>query len=328
MKECKVFFQKEIENVVRTLENQKEGVDLTFALVADSHLDDFEEDTLANIKAVDHNIAFDFIVHLGDFLNGNIPRGYTRKILIEEMNKYRFATASGILYPVQGNHDGFYFMGTENKKTDIALDDEWYAATSFTADYKHLVRDAMAPYFYVDYPEKKIRLIILCSFSYEIQENKKYQKSYKMDPEQLGWLEKKAMVLDADWTVVLFSHSGVLNYYDETMYDKEPWLGNRKDLMETVLSARKQYGFSIAAWFCGHSHGEVCKTIQGIPFVEIGSQTCYVPQLWRMPKTGHFEVRERGSVTQDLWDAVTLNKVKREVYLCRFGAGSDRVIHY
>ena len=60
----------------------------------------------------------------------------------------------------------------------------------------------------------------------------------------------------------------------------------------------------------------------------VGSQTCYVPQLWLMPDSGHYEKRERGTVSQDLWDAVILNREKRELYLCRFGVGDDGVIHY
>lgn len=328
MVQKKEIFREEIEQVIETLETKKEDADLIFAVVADSHLDDFEEDTLDNIQTVDNKVPFDFMVHLGDFLNGNIPREYTKRILKGEMDKYRDAIRNGVFYPAQGNHDGHYEVGINKAHPDVALDEDWYAATSFTENYPNLKRENNKPYFYVDYPEKQIRLVILCSFSYEWREDGKYQKLYRLESSQIEWLKKDALALERDWTVILFSHDGPLKFYDQEKYEEEPWKGNNKELMDTLLDARKERGFSVAAWFIGHWHGEACQKVEGIPFVLVGSQTCYVPQLWLMPPSGHYEKRKPGTVTQDLWDAVTLNKSERELYLCRFGAGEDRVIHY
>ena len=323
-----MYFREEIENVASTLAAKKTEADLMFVVVADSHLDDYEEDTISNIMAVDRSVHFDFVVHLGDFLNGNLPGKYTESLLNEEMKKYRSATANGIFYPVQGNHDG-YCKDTKNKTiTDIVLDENWHAATSFTDAYPYLKRKDNDPCYYVDYPDKKVRLIILCSFSYEWDENGEFRKLYKLAPAQINWLKDEALMLDADWTVMLFSHDGPLRYYDQARYAEEPWNGNNKKLMDALLDAKQERGFSVAAWFIGHWHGEVCQIVEGIPFVIVGSQTCYIPQLWQMPDSGHYEMRERETVLQDLWDAAILNIEKRELYLCRFGAGDDRVIHY
>lgn len=38
-----------------------------FSIVADTHLDNSLDDTYANIKAVDENVGFEFLLHLGDF---------------------------------------------------------------------------------------------------------------------------------------------------------------------------------------------------------------------------------------------------------------------
>ena len=323
-----MIFKEEIENTVSTLQEKKDNAELIFAVVTDSHLDDFEEDTLLNIKMVDQQMPFDFIIHLGDFLNGNIPKEYTIKILKNEMNKYREATSGGVFYPVQGNHDGYCAINMNCTASDMILDEEWFAATEFTKEYQNLKREACNPYFYVDFPEKMIRLIVLCPFSYEWTEEGKYKKLYQTEEVQIDWFKREALALDVKWTVILFSHDGPLNYYDQQRYEEEPWDGNKSELLGVLLEARKQRGFSIAAWFVGHWHGEVCQIVEGIPFVIVGSQTCYVPQLWSMPASGYYEKRKRGTVTQDLWDAVILNKSKREVYLCRFGAGKDRVIRY
>lgn len=328
MQEEKLFFKEEIANVTSTLSAKKTEADLMFVVVADSHLDDYEEDTLSNIRAVDSSLHFDFVVHLGDFLNGNLPGKYTESLLNEEMKKYRSATANGIFYPVQGNHDG-YCKDTKNKTiTDIVLDENWHAATSFVDKYPHLKGDVDNPWYYVDYPDQKVRLIILCSFSYEWDENGEFRKLYKLAPAQIDWLREKALALEEDWTVMLFSHDGPLKYYDQTKYEEELWDCNNQELMNTLLHAKEAKSFSVAAWFIGHWHGDLCQIVEGIPFVIVGSQTCYIPQLWQMPDSGHYEMRERGTVSQDIWDAAILNRAKRELYLCRFGAGVDRVIHY
>ena len=321
-------FDSEISNTADTLTEKRKEADLVFAVVADSHLDDFEEDTLSNIRAVDRSVKFDFIIHLGDFLNGSLSRRYAGRILAEEMERYRMATENGVFYPVQGNHDGFCQIEADKQVSDMALDEDWYEATEFIHKYANVKRKGIKPYFYVDYPAQKVRLVILCSFSYEWTEEGAYRKLYQMDSEEIEWLKEEALVLESDWTVMLFSHDGPLQLYEETKYDEEPWKGNSKELFQTVMDSKERCGYTVAAWFVGHWHGELCRTIQGIPFVLVGSQTCYVPQLWNMPEAGHFEKRERGTVTQDLWDGAVLNCRKRELYLCRFGAGKDRVIYY
>ena len=329
MKKVKSFFREEIDRVIKVLNLKKIDADLVFAVVTDSHLDDFEEDTINNICSVDQKASFDFIAHLGDILNGSIPRGYTQRILREEMEKYHDATVKGVFYPVRGNHDGpceKWLDGTWMQ--NMLSDDEWYAATSFTDSYPNMKRANKKPYYYVDYPEKKIRLAVLCPFSYTKTEEGKHLNMACMEQEQIEWLKREAFAIDSEWTMVLFSHDGPLRLYDQKRIGEEPWQGNSKEYMEALLEARKKHGFSVAAWFIGHWHGEVCQIVEQIPFVVVGSQTCYVPSLWDMPATGHYEKRKRGTVTQDLWDAVVLKTKKRELYLCRFGAGEDRVIRY
>ena len=126
----KNYFRQELQ---RLEDRTKECTyDMSFVLVADSHLDDYEEETLQNIQAADKMISYDFIVHLGDFMNGNLPKGYTAEILQEEMNKYRRSVKNGIFYPVQGNHDGYCNSTYQRGQCDIVLDEDWYVATAFT----------------------------------------------------------------------------------------------------------------------------------------------------------------------------------------------------
>ena len=82
----KEYYKKEIQRVAELTE-KTEG-DFRFAVVADTHLDNSLPDTLENIKAVDENVHFRCLTHLGDFMNGNIPEKYTREILKEQMEMF------------------------------------------------------------------------------------------------------------------------------------------------------------------------------------------------------------------------------------------------
>lgn len=329
-------YSMEIQRVRDLLTANRHKAALSFCVTTDSHLDDAMEDTLQHMKAVTKTIDMDFTVHLGDFLNGGFPRKHTARILKEQMQGYIDVSPKGVFYPVQGNHDGFVNYTTEGITYDIALDEDWYAATAFTEQYHNVIRPYGKPYYYADYPLQKIRLIFLASFSYTLEGETgtfradpcNFQKWYRLSDCQLQWLKEEALNLGKEWTVLLFSHDGPLNLYDQTRLAKEPWPGNKKELFQMVLDARNKKGFSIAGWFIGHLHGDLVQIVEGIPFIIIGNQTSYVPVLWPMPQTGHFEPRERGTLSQDLWDAVLLNTDARRLSLYRFGAGVDRQIDY
>ena len=322
------MFEEERKRVSLKLDKEREEGDLTFCVVTDSHLDDYEDDTIENIKAVDSTAHFDFIVHLGDIVNGNLPRNYTMKIMKEEMKKYKNAIESKVFFPVQGNHDGYCNVTDVCTAPDIALEKDWYDVTSFTNEYENVIRREDDPWFYADYKEKRLRLIVLSSFSYEWTQKGEFRKVYALAPRQLEWLEKEALNLEEGWTVMLFSHDGPLRYYNQERYKEEPWNGNSKELMEAVLKAKRDRKIDVAAWFIGHWHGDLCNVVEKIPFVIVGSQTCYIPQLWLMPSTGDYEDRKRESVTQDLWDAVVWKSKEKKLHLIRFGAGKDKIVDY
>lgn len=143
IKEC---FKQEIQRLSDFCDERK--FDLAFMLAADSHLDDYEEDTILNMQAADSFVSYDFLVHLGDFMTGNMPKGYTAKVLRQEMNQYRSAVKNGVFYPVQGNHDGYCVSSFMGRSCDIVVDEDWYEATDFTREYQNVTR------------EEKVRIIM------------------------------------------------------------------------------------------------------------------------------------------------------------------------
>lgn len=298
-----------------------------FAVVTDSHLDNSEDDTFQNIRAVDCETGYRCLIHLGDFLNGNLPRHYTKNILSDRMKRYKAAVSSGVFYPVQGNHDGFADMIT-HQICNVALNSDWCEATEFIDNDARAVREKNKPYFYVDFKEEKLRFIILCTFYNEGNlEEGDFEKIYGTDDAQVKWFKERALDVDRDTTVLIFSHDTPFERFDSKACIDNP-RPNGNELMEILKDMSVKRDFKIAAWFAGHFHGDYIGTVNGINFVLVGSQTAYVPALWDMPDGGYYADRELDSSSEDLWDSVVIDKENRKIRLFRFGAGYDRELDY
>lgn len=346
-KKVQDFFEDELIKTIQSVKQKASDADLVFALVTDSHLSDNGEHTRENIAAVDNEIHFEFLVHLGDFLTGNIPEKYSRKNLREELKSYRSSLNSGIMYVAQGNHDGYRDESYKGQLvTDIALDENWYEDTCFIDGYRNVHRPGNKPYFYVDYPDLELRLIFLCTNGYHIDKvRKEYVKKYAMDDEEIEWLGKDALHTPNGYTVMVFSHIPPL----EEIPDLEPkqyrvWsnseenYGNAVYLLrayqqgETVEINKKLYDYTVksgevACWFFGHDHSDFKTVIDGINYVGTTSQTAYIPQLWE--PMGEFTApRDLETASEDAWETVLWCREARTIYLDRFGAGKDRVIKY
>ncbi len=296
-----------------------------FATVADSHIDNSISDTFSNIRAVDKNVDFNCLVHLGDFLNGNLPKHYTKAVLKDQMNGFRSSVDGKCFYPVQGNHDGFCDLTRSGgTASNIALDEDWHEATKFVDLYENVSRPGNKPYFFVDYPEHKVRMIVLCSFFYE---GASYKKKFGIDEEQIKWMRDFALDVGKGWTVMIFSHDVPLKDLDAEVCDENSKI-NGILAMDIVKEACKTRGFDFAGWFVGHTHGDYTGKVYGLNFILVASETAYVPQLWGMPEGGYYPDRELNTVSEDLWDCVILDKQNRKIRIFRFGAGCDREIDY
>ncbi len=317
-----MIYDEQIENIINKIGSS--AWDLKIAMAADSHLDNSLGTTIENIKIVDRQVSFDCLIHLGDFLNGNLPRNCTKVLLKEQMKLFKETISSGVFYPIQGNHDGYLDLCIG--RSDIALDEDWYEATSFVEEYPNVSREEATPYYYVDIPEKKLRLIVICSFYLNMKTG---GKEFGISERQLEWLEHSALQLERGWTVMLFSHDTPFSKFDNDglIYSDNNRINGTRTL-ELLKRTREIRGFEIAAWFIGHFHGDLMKVVDGIPFVLLSSQTAYVPQLWKMEKGGYFPERILGTDTEDLWDAVCLDQKNKVLKLFRFGSGEDREVRY
>ena len=306
----KEYYLDEVNDISKKVTNYKDC--FKFAVVADSHLDNSIEDTFLNIQEVDKNVNFRCLLHLGDFLNGNLSKRYTREILQTQMEKFCNSINGKCFYPVQGNHDGFADL-TSPYSPDMAVDEEWYEATKFLNKYENTVRKMNKPYYYVDYTEDKIRIIVLCTCHYGgYYDGEAYEKKYGIDSEQIEWIENEALDIGEDWTVMIFSHDTPFKEFDETACINNPKI-NGNTAMNIIKHTCKKNGFAFAGWFVGHHHGDFIGKVNGINFILVASETAYIPQLFGMQNGGYYPERQLNTVTEDLWDAVVLDKNERKI---------------
>lgn len=308
-------FKTEIDKTVLDIRSLREDGDLCFALLTDTHLSDEGEQTIENISAVDCEIGFDCIVHLGNLLNANNPEKISRRLLREDIENYRGAVASKKLFVSQGDQDGWRderFIGQLVK--GIMTDSAWSEDTEYLNDYENISRPEGKPYYYVDFPESNIRLVVLCSYHYQYDKNVEfYQRYVGIDAIQVKWFLNEALAGCEDKTVLIFSHRIPQSRF-ECGNDPFIYKGNSTEPILAIIQQAKKRGVNIACWFAGAYGIDSEIELGGFNYAVINSQLS--------------KGRELGTVEQDCWDAVLIKEKEHKIYLFRFGAGEDRIISY
>lgn len=324
MKAC---FAEEIKKTVGDIKNEK--YDLCFAMLANSGLADTGADTRENIRAVDKEVGFDFLVHLGNILNGDNPCGISCHLMDLEVEGYRGAIKNKKMFVTQGLCDGYRderFIGQLAK--NIMYDELWHGQTKFIDGYGGVVRPGDKPYYYADIPEKRVRLVFLCSyFSQFDPENGLYEKYTRIDTEQAAWLKNSALAAPEGTTVIIFSHAIPKSRF-ETGKDPFVYQGFSTEPILMILQQAQKSGIDIACWFAGAYNCDSEIVVAGINHEVISSQSIQRAASSKWSEVSFLENRENSPLGGDCWDAVTLNIAERRLVLHRFGSGEDRTLKY
>lgn len=322
-------FVEEINKTVKDIKGVLTDDCICFALLTDSKLSDYGDETRENIKAVDKEIGFDCVIHLGNITNGDNPEKITRYLLASEMDKYINSTSSKKFFPTRGMNDGYRderFTG--QLMMHIMTDEIWCRETEFITLYDNVSRKSEKPYYYVDFPEKKTRLIILCSYYSQIDKDLGLYEQYTtIDVMQQAWLKTEALKLPEGWTAALFSHALPKSRF-ETGKDPFIYCGHSTEPVLMIIQQAQNKGINIAGWFAG-AYGYDCEAkIAGINHAVINSQAPYMTTAAKCENVRFAENREPGTLNQDCWDAVIINTKTKKVNIFRFGAGEDRELEF
>ncbi len=322
-------FLDEVNKTVNDIKKVMTDDSLCFALLTDTKLSDTGDDTRENIKAVDKEIGFDFIVHLGNVTNGNNPEKITRYLLELEMEKYKHSIIKKKLFVTPGIMDGWRderFPG--QLITTIMTDEVWCDETEFINLYDNVCRESGKPYYYVDFPEQMTRLVFL--YPYYTQMDKHvgtFQKTTVIDVEQAAWLKAHALNAPKGYTALIFT-SAIPKSRFETGNDQPLYHGASMESILMILQQAKKSGVNIAGVIGGGYGYDAEISVGDINHAVIASQAPYIVNSAKCEGVRFLENRDLDTLNQDCWDAVVLSPKTNEMHIFRFGAGEDRKLNF
>ncbi len=329
-----------------------------FAFFSDNHYSitngkgHYVSPTNAIVKDIDTFIGLDAILNGGD----NIVYGSKSKVQgLTALFKMFDTIDLGKYVPCVGNHD---FNSVADGGVTINTD-EWIITnkeleTLFFRKVETSARPNGKLYYYRDFEQKKVRIIVLDTMDVPIEFND--NGTIKYDPvsihglsqSQLEWLDSALDLTsktDADaWKIVILMHVGAY-FTTEGFTQNTNTLTNRLGL-RAMLSAfvnRSSYSYSytdtehdgiftmsingnmgnrqgkLVAVLSGHAHADAYVNTDGFNAIQIDTSSC-IEVIGRDPSPFTFD--------ETCIDVVTLDDQQGKIVLKRFGYGSDREYPY
>lgn len=296
--EWPVYFQAEALLTVERVWELLGEKDLAFAVIADTHYvnNGTWERSAYNLQQVAARLPLCGIIHLGDLTDGILPLARTKESVELVMADMR--QTGQPVYLCCGNHDSNYFRNNPEKMTEEEM----------SAYY--LGRDK--PYYYVDYPAQKIRILYLYSFDY------REQIRYGFPTEELEWVRETLGAMAEDWVALVCTHVPPL---PEIHYWSDQ-IRNGEELLQ-ILEEYHRAGKKILAYVHGHNHGEQIYRERLFPIVSLGCNKMEDFQD-KKPAGSWTYNRQQGTVTEDLWDVMIVHGDHGGIDFVRFGAGEDK----
>lgn len=272
--------------------------DLAFAVIADTHYvnNGTWERSAYNLQQVASRLPLNGIIHLGDLTDGILPLAQTKEsvaLVMEDMKQ-----TGKPVYLCCGNHDSNYFRNNPEKMTEEEM----------SAYY--LGREK--PYYYVDYPAQKLRILYLYSFDY------REQVRYGFPVEELDWVRETLENMKDGWAALVCAHVPPLpeiHFWSDQIRNGEALL--------QILEEYHRSGKKILAYVHGHNHGEQIYGSRLFPIVSLGCNKMEDFQD-KKPAGSWTYYTKQGTVTEDLWDVMIVHADHSGIDFVRFGAGEDK----
>lgn len=364
------YFKKEIKEVTRKTAEEQSSDTLTFAFFTDIHASEGRHHEygmrhLRNLKEVSKKGQLDFIVLGGDIINGTDDTKNESLDRLSELMSVVYDSHIPV-YTLFGNHDSNGMDSSDNRYDRLITKDEWYNYTlrPFKNNVTHDSKNPMSAYYFTDYEEHKVRIIMLDSIDHPYEdagdnEAKYHGRNYRgFEQQQINWLCNEALKnVPEDYKILILSHTPLIKDY--MIYDTK--VSNGK-LVEDVFDAfqngeslskegesltdenavvdvdfAEQGKREIVGMIVGHSHVdgifEDSDTGLGYPIINV---PCTKNDPRQLDKDYfHDDLswasvpdRESRTVSEDAWDTVTIDFEKSKIHLTRFGAGDDRKVSF
>ena len=252
--------------------------------------------------------------------------------------------AGGALYCAKGNHDftirhsadaadehvGFTYPGATARRFIVG---EWTQP-----DVVANPADPTGCYYYVDDARAKIRYVVADTTDTERAGDVPWGVAYGVHDTQLAWLAERALgTVPSGCDVVVMHHipvAGVVGNADDV-----ETFANLRDLLEGYQDRRvvriggRSFDFASAHGrilldITGHHHAERQTFQNGILHVTEPCDAYYGNYInGSAPWCGDLPRKKGGTVYEQTFDAVQIERSRKYVRFTRVGGGQDRVIH-
>ncbi len=286
----------------------------TFALLSDTHyvLGGNWEYTYATIEAMQEKVAYDGVIHLGDYTDGILSKEICAEYTDRVLGRLRRMGRS--VYAVIGNHDTNYFKQNQEYLSAEEQVKLYYVDTvNQKDDAKNATEEQHNLWQRRDVPDSALTFLILHSF------DRDETNRYGFPLEEIDWVKGELNQLQPDRRVIILSHDAPLTELD--YWAKE--IRNGELLCDAVDEWNEANGNRVIAFLHGHTHADYIYDRRSFPIISVGcSKIEYFKD--KKPDGSICAARNIGDVTQELWDTLIVNEDTWDIDLVRFGAGGDR----
>lgn len=337
------IFKNEIEKTVKSVMGKISGKCLVMPWLTDTHdsplnadAHETAESTLQNLKRLCGILPIDGILHTGDFVEQKYYEyaGLSNESVYECISKYinRLADCGKPVYPIVGNHDGKL---ANNSDADI-----WYNNCNgkILTKYNKVVLGSNLNYYYVDYQEARTRLVCLA-----IPDDNYWGPG----GEQLNWLVNTALDTPDGFGVIVAYHmpqvqeSGIYNaaalsscltaYHEHKKGSAELHSGGILEFDFTKYRDTKAI-----CTLVGHEHGDFVldpgkvsengqRNDMPCPIIGLAASGWITSSGTGIPEA-NMPLRERNTVSENLFDIIVYSQTNSTLDIIRFGAGEDRTV--
>lgn len=351
------YFFDEIEDTISKVRKYNTEPSLVYFISTDHHTMSIQGslvkydtifDMVANMRYVAKEINIDANVCLGDVSDmkwNNTSEMFDRYGIINDTPEQaddifehwlRFAmmqirTVHNNLIYVAGNHDDNRYINRDRLQESVSEYDytpeEMYSYYTSLAVNNKVLNPNNNTEYYVDYDSLKIRVICMNSNYYNKPDTSSYPYTnawwYGFSDSTVSWVQNVLNNVPSGWQVLILTHMSPekLNNADNIEY-------RNMTAVKNVIQSFIDNGGQIIGEIYGHSH---CDWMTTTPWLDISlnCQKCQnsTSQYSNMQNLTHPQ-RTRGTASEDSWNVVLVKPQSKRLDIIRFGAGTDKFIHY
>lgn len=303
-----------------------------FIFITDTHWNDNSKLSPNLIDHIRKNTNVQKVIFGGD-----IVRAFGAKDAITD-DVYEFNGAmkkyveESKYFPTIGNHDfTIKYVNSADDQTGYTHDVPFTYNNSakMLESYAGIKNQKM--YYYFDNPVQKVRYIMV-NTEEEVNSGDNYWGvGAHITQEQLDWLTNDALVVDDGYDIVVVGHVPIHPYapshdraLDVLRYALEGYENKRPASFTapygTVLNKDfTNYKGHMVGYFSGHNHKDTEFVGENMINISTGCDAKYNDDVW---------TRTEGTISEQLFDVVIVDKTNKEINMIRIGAGENRNYSY